>query len=646
MPGPEEEKQQRRHFLFRWDAVDSDSEGPRAAVALAVLGVVYGDLGTSAIYAFREAFAGPTPETVSRFSVLGVLSLIFWTLIVLVSLKYVIFVLKANNRGDGGIFALLALLRPWRNMQKRSRHGLILLGLLGAALLFGGVIITPAITILSAVEGLEVALPGISRWVVPITIVILVALFAVQHKGTASMGRAFGPIMALWFLTIGVLGLISIIQTPQVLVALNPLHAVNYLLHGGWQAFLVLYAVFLVTTGAEALYADLGHFGAGPIRLMWFGFVLPALLLNYFGQGALLLRGGAGELMQPFYHLAPSWGVIPLVVLATLASVIASQAVISGAFSMASQAARLGMMPPLRVTQTSKEVRGQIYVGAVNWFLLAATVAVVLMFQSSSGLAAAYGAAINGTMIVTTVLAFNVAREVGGWKRPAALAFLVGFLAVELLYFASNFMKIPYGGWFPIVIGIGFFAIMSTWRRGGEIMQRMASERAEELHSLIDELGQMEIARVPGTAVFLTGQVEECPVSLRHHVERNRALQEQVVLLTVLTEDVARVDYSDRFELERHDAGFVRLILHYGYMQHANVPSDLAAEDAHGLELDMDKTTYYVGLRVPVSGRKRGGMVFWRDKLFAFMARNAMDPTEYYHVPADRTVVLGQRMRM
>lgn len=647
MPGQLQQRQQQRRARFRADtAAESRPKGARALLGLTVLGVVYGDIGTSPIYAFRQAFTGATPAPVSVANVLGVLSLIFWTLIVVISLKYMTFVLRADNRGEGGIFALIALLRPWRHLERRRRYALILFGLLGAAFLYGGVIITPAISILSAVEGLGVAAPGIEHWVVPITIAILVALFAFQHKGTARVGSVFGPVMALWFFTIAVLGLVSIVATPQVLVALSPHYAAAFMLDNGWAGFLVLYAVFLVTTGGEALYADLGHFGAGPIRWIWFGFVLPALLLNYFGQGAVLMRSGGSENLQPFYQLAPDWALYPLVGLATLATIIASQAVITGAFSLTSQAIRLGMMPPLRITWTSKEVRGQINVAAVNWFLMAATITVVLMFQSSSGLAVAYGAAVNGAMIATTVLAFNVAREVGGWGRPAALAFLIAFLGVDLAFFGSNAMKIPHGGWFPILIGIVLFGVMSTWRRGVQILEELAAARSGKLETLINEVKAREVVRVPGTAVFLTGHVEDCPATLRHHVTRNKVLHEQVILLTVISEGVAHVDPHDRIEIENYAEGFVRMILHYGYMQHANVPSELANSKAHGLALDLDEVTYYVGHRMPVPGEREGTMAAWRERLFAFMARNAMDPTDYYQIPADRTVVLGLRVRI
>lgn len=645
MSGPREEVEQRRRFHSRTLTEENAPSGPRAALALATLGVVYGDIGTSPIYSLRQAFTGVTPVAVDMVNVLGVLSLIFWTLVIVISLKYMAFVLQANNRGEGGIFALIALLRPWRGLEKRRRHLLILFGLAGAALLYGGVIITPAISILSAVEGLEVATPFFTPYVVPATIVILILLFAFQHKGTARIGAVFGPVMMLWFLVIAVLGAASIVQTPSVLKALSPVYAATFLQHNGWAGFIALYAVFLVTTGGEALYADLGHFGPWPIRYLWFGFVLPALLLNYFGQGALLLRSPAGT-VQPFYHLAPHWFLYPLVALATAATIIASQAAITGAFSLTNQAIQLGLMPRFRVTQTSEKVRGQIYVAAVNWVLMVATISVVFMFRSSSGLAAAYGAAVSGTMIATTVLAFNVAREVGGWKRPAALAFLVGFLSVDLIFFGSNAMKIPYGGWFPILIGILFFTIMSTWRRGTEILQNQAAHNAEPLENLIGEIEKNPVARVPGTAVFLTGRVNDCPPTLRHHVLRNKALQEHVVVVTVLAEDVARVIHDERIEIEHYEQGFVRVILHYGYMQGVNVPAELAAGKELGLNVDLDDITYYTGNQTLIPSRKEGGMATWRDRLFTFMARNAMDPTDYYHIPSAQTVVLGQRVRI
>ncbi len=614
-------------------------------MALGVLGVVYGDLGTSTIYALHTCFQGANPLAVNETNVLGLLSLIFWTLIVVISLKYMTFVLRADNRGEGGIFALIALLRPWKDMDRRRRHALILLGLFGAAVLYGGVMITPAISILSAVEGLELAAPGFNPWVIPITIVILILLFAFQRRGTARVGTVFGPVMVLWFLTLAILGVIGIMHEPQVLEAVNPLYAVEFFLHDGWIGFLVLYAVFLVTTGGEALYADMGHFGRKPIRMVWFFFVLPALLLNYFGQGALLLSNPSGS-VQPFYNLAPDWLLYPLVVLATVSTVIASQAAITGAFSLTRQAVQLGLMPRLRVVQTSAEMYGQIYVPTVNWVLMAATILLVLAFQTSANLAAAYGIAVNSTMLVTTILAFNVARERGGWSLGAALLFLVGFLSVDLVYFSSNLMKLPQGGWFPITVGIVFFTIMATWRRGGELLSAQADKETEEAETLQARLKQLDVARVPGTAVFLTGRVSKIPPALSFHVRRNKALQEQVVMLTVLTEDVPRIAVGERLEITQHEEGIWRVIFHYGYMQTPNVPSDLATCKQQGLMVDLDDTTYYISHRSLVHGRKKGGMAGWRDRLFSFMVRNSMDATASYHIPSDLTVEMGVRVRI
>nr|WP_240922085.1 KUP/HAK/KT family potassium transporter [Oleiagrimonas sp. C23AA] len=618
--------------------------GARAALGLAVLGIVYGDIGTSPIYALRQAFIGTTGVAVTAGTVLGVLSLVFWTLVIIISLKYMTFVLQADNQGEGGIFALIALLRPWRHLERRRRLLLILFGLLGASLLYGGVIITPAISILSAVEGLQVATPGLERYVVPTTIAILVALFAFQSRGTARVGIVFGPVMLLWFLAMAVLGAESIVDTPRVLAALNPYWAFHFFQWNAWIAFLVMYAVFLVSTGGEALYADLGHFGRKPIRWVWFGFVLPALLLNYFGQGALLLREPG--IKQPFYHLAPQWLLYPLVGLATLATIIASQAAITGAFSLTRQAIQLGMMPRLRVTQTSHEVRGQIYIAAVNWALMAATIAVVLMFQSSSALAAAYGAAVNGTMIVTTVLAFVVAREIGRWKRPTALLFLVFFLSVDLLFFATNAMKIPDGGWFPIVIGLVFFLMMSTWRRGGQCLTEERPHSTQPLEELIQQVDKEDIARVPGAAVFLSAHVEDSPRTLPYHVWRNRALQKQVIVLTVLIEDVARIAPDERIEFEELEHGFMRVILHYGYMQGVNVPSDLAICKKQGMDLDLDEVTYYTGNLTVVPSSQQRCMWKWRGHLLSFLMRNAASPSDYYQLPVAQTVILGVPVRL
>ncbi|HET7307773.1 MAG TPA: potassium transporter Kup [Gammaproteobacteria bacterium] len=617
----------------------------RIAAGLAVLGVVYGDIGTSPIYSFRACFEGANPVPVNPTDVLGVLSLIFWTLILVISLKYMTFVLRADNRGEGGIFALIGLLRPWKGLERRRRWLLIMTGLFGAALLYGGIMITPAISILSAVEGLEVATPAFAPYVIPLTIIILLLLFAFQKHGTAKVGAVFGPIMVVWFVVLAGLGISAIVNEPQVLKAINPLYAFEFFHHAGWAAFLVLYAIFLVTTGGEALYADMGHFGRGPIRRAWFRFVLPAVLLNYFGQGAMLLAH-PHQAVQPFFNLAPGWALYPLVVLTTVATVIASQATISGSFSLTRQAIQLGQMPRFRVVQTSAETRGQIYVPAVNWVLMIAAIGLVVGFQSSSNLAAAYGIAVNGTMVVTTILAFNVARERGGWRWPAAVAFLVGFLFIDLSFFGSNLVKLADGGWFPVIVGIIFFTLMSTWRRGGALLQAQTAKSADKLETFIGEFAQSKVQRVPGTAVFLTGRLTATPSALRHHIARNKVLHEQVILLTVLTSNASRVPADERIEIKFFPQGFYRVILHYGYMQGPNIPSELAACGALGIDINVNDATYYIGRQSLLVGRKKGGMPTWRDQLFAFMVRNSVKATAYYQIPSDQTVEMGLQVRI
>lgn len=617
---------------------------------LAVLGVVYGDLGTSAIYSLQAVFSANTGGqpllAPSTGNVLGILSLAFWTLIVVVSLKYMTFVLRADNRGEGGTFALIALLRPWRHIERPTRHALVLLGLAGAAMLYAGVMITPAISILSAVEGLKIASSGLADYVVPTTLVILVLLFAVQRFGTARIGAAFGPIMALWFVAIGALGIYGILKEPQVLGAIDPRHAIRFFRDNGASGFLVLFAVFLVTTGAEALYADIGHFGRRPIRQVWFLFVLPALLLNYFGQAAMLLHT-PGAAAQPFYHLIPPALLYPVVVLATMATVIASQAAITGAFSMTRQAARLGMMPRSQIVQTSREVSGQVYVPVMNWLLMTAAIILVVLFQSSDQLASTYGISVSSAMVVTTILAFFVARERGHWPLWAALLFLAGFLAVDLAYFGSNLLRIPHGGWFPVMVGVLFFTIMSTWRRGSELLARQSGKDAKPIDELIGDLEHEKVVRVPGTAVFLTLWLKDTPPSLHHHIERNHALQEQVVLLTVLTEDVPYTTREERVEYEDLGKGFHRVVLHYGYMQGVNVPSELTTCAERGLKVELDGVTYYVEHQSPISGSgRRDGMAAWRDHLLSFLMRNSTDATTGYQIPTDKIVDIGLRVRI
>ena len=614
-----------------------------AALALAVLGVVYGDIGTSPIYALRECFTGKHPLPITTDNVLGILSLVFWTLVLVVSLKYMIFVLRADNRGEGGTFALLALLGPMRGKMRRRRYLLMLLGILGASMLYGGAMITPAISVLSAVEGLQLAAPELHGFVVPVTLLILVLLFVVQRHGTAKVGAVFGPMMLVWFVCLALLGLRGIAHAPQVLLALDPRHAVRFFADNGSAGYLVLYAVFLSTTGAEALYADLGHFGRAPIRRVWFALVLPALLLNYFGQGALLLAD-PGKGLHPFFHLAPGWALLPLIVLATAATCIASQAVITGAYSLTRQAMQLGVLPRLTVAQTSADAHGQIYMPAVNWLLLIAALGLVLAFRSSGNLAAAYGVAVNSTMAITSVLAFNVARERGGWSLPAALALLVGFLIIDLGFLGSNLMTIPDGGWLPLVIGAVLFTIMVTWRRGADLLDEQITGATTNMQTFIGRAKGQEIPRIPGHAVYVTGHLEQAPMSLQQLLRHTGVLHETVVLLTVLVEPVASTTAAERIELTQLAEGFYRIVLRYGFMQTPNVPSELRECATLGLTLPMDQVHYIVGAVGLLAGRKKRGMALWRDKLFAFMARNTHDVSGTYQLPADQVMTVGLRV--
>jgi len=634
-PGPDGQK----HALEN-AAPDAQHDQPFALMALAVLGIVYGDIGTSPIYALRESFAGAHPLPITPENVLGILSLIFWTLVLVISLKYMVFILRADNRGEGGIFALLALLRPSQNQDRIRRRTLILLGVLGASMLYGGAMITPAISVLSAIEGLQVATPGLHSLVIPITLAVLVALFLLQRHGTARVGAIFGPLTLVWFAVLAALGVRGILQAPEVVAAIDPRHAIRFFFNNGLPGYAAMYAVFLVATGGEALYADLGHFGRRPIRLVWFGLVLPSLLLNYFGQGALLITDPVGA-TQPFFHLSPAWGVFPLILLATAATCIASQAVITGAYSLTRQAVHLGFLPRLKVEQTSALARGQIYMPAVNWILMLAAVGLVLAFRSSGNLAAAYGVAVNSTMAVTTVLAFNVARERGGWGKPAALAFLVGFLAIDMGYLGANALTIPHGGWLPLVIGLVLFTVMTTWRTGSTLLSARISDMTPTIKTFIGWLAAEGVPRIPGAAVFFTGRVEQTPPALQKLVKHTGGVHEKVVLVTVVVEPLPKTEPGERIELSMLDNGFYRLVLRYGFMQGPNIPSDLAACAELGLKIDLNQVHYFFEHVEMLAGRKRHGMVYWRDKLFAFMAVNTEDATVLYQIPSDQIMSVG-----
>ncbi|WP_298270481.1 potassium transporter Kup [Geobacter sp.] len=614
-------------------------------LSLAALGVVYGDIGTSPLYALRECFHGSHPHPATPENVLGVLSLIVWSLLFIVSLKYLVFVLRADNRGEGGILALLALLNPWGDGERASRRVIITLGLFGAALLYGDGTITPAISVLSAIEGLKVATPLFQPYVVPFTIAVLMLLFLIQHRGTARVGALFGPVMLVWFTVLALLGVRGILMAPEILGAFNPLHAVDFFIRDGWNGFIVLGAVFLVVTGGEALYADMGHFGRPPIRQAWFGCVLPALLLNYFGQGALLLRDPS-KATEPFYHLAPSWALYPLVLLSTMATIIASQAVISGVFSLTRQAVQLGLSPRMRIIQTSSEEIGQIYIPSINWALMLATILLVTGFGSSSGLAAAYGVAVSTTMVITAVLVLFVMRERWQWHPLAAGGLTAAFLTVDLAFFGANILKLEAGAWIPLAAGVAVFLIMTTWRRGRELVITHLLAHATPLSSFIAERAANPPPRVPGTAVFMSGRLFETPPALIHHLEHNQVLHRQVVILTVLTEDVPRVPAAERIELESPGLGFFRIIAHYGFMQNPHVPVILRECEPLGLVTDPDSTTFYLGRENLIPTRRVVGMALWREKLFSFMARNALQATAFYSLPPNRVVELGQQVEI
>ncbi|ROO26707.1 potassium transporter Kup [Salinisphaera orenii YIM 95161] len=617
---------------------DSDSGGQRLPfLCLAALGIVYGDIGTSPIYALREAFYAHDGIAVAPANIYGVLSLIFWALIIVISIKYLTVVMRAGNNGEGGIIALVALLNPWKTEKTSRRYLLMLLGLFGAALLYGDGTITPAISVLSAIEGLEVATPAFTPYVVPITIAILVGLFLIQKRGTAAVGSLFGPVMLVWFSALALLGSASIVEHPTVLAALNPAHAVQFFAANGTAAFFVLGTVFLVVTGGEALYADMGHFGITPIRIAWFGLVLPALVLNYFGQGALMLENP--DLRQPFYEMAPSWGLYPLVGLATLATVIASQAVISGVFSLTRQTVQLGQLPRLNIVQTSRQSYGQIYIPAVNWILMIATIGLVIGFGSSSNLAAAYGVAVSMDMVITTILAFFVAYR-WDWSPRLAGVIAAVLLVVDLAFFGANLFKVPDGGWYPLALAAAIFFLMGTWRRGRELVGRQLREDTEPLEDFIAGLDD-DAYRIDGSAIFMTDAGPRTPPMLLHHLRHNRVLHEQVILLTVYTQDVPQVPAARRMEIEDLGRGFVRVQLHYGFMQATNVPVALRFASEFGLDVDLEESTFYVGRETLIPTTERPGMWIWRERLFAFMSRNANRATAYYRIPPERVVELG-----
>ncbi len=612
------------------------------ALSLGALGVVYGDIGTSPLYAIRECFHGEYAVPVTPANVLGILSLVFWSLVIVISIKYLVFVLRADNRGEGGILALVALAVPRAQEARGHSARLVLLGLVGAALLYGDGMITPAISVLSAVEGLQIATPGLAPFVIPITLAILVALFLLQSRGTGRVGALFGPVVVVWFAVLAALGVAGIARAPSVLAAVVPWHAVRFFAENGGHGFAVLAAVFLVVTGGEALYANLGHFGRRPIRLGWFGLALPALLLNYFGQGALLLAD-PGAAASPFYRLAPGWALLPLVGLATVATVIASQAMISGAFSLTHQAIQLGFSPRLPVRHTSAQEGGQVFVGPVNGMLMLAACALVVGFGSSSNLAAAYGMAVTADMVITTALLCLVAHWRWGWRRSALLLAAV-LLPIDLAFFGSNLLKIAHGGWFTLLIAALVLAIMSTWQRGRRVLRERLEETALPLELFLPDLETSSLPRVPGTAVFLTGDPRGTPLALLHNIRHNKVVHQQTLFLTLVTQDVPYVASDERVSVRPLGQGFFRVVASYGFMEVPNVP-ELLEKLRPDLCIDLAETSYFLG-REKLVASGTSGMARWRELLFAFLAQNAHRATSYFRIPPSQVVELGAQVEL
>jgi KUP system potassium uptake protein len=611
-----------------------------ASALLAVLGVVYGDIGTSPLYAFKASLDHFSASGVAEFEVLGILSLIFWSLIIIVTIKYVFIVMRADNKGEGGILALMALAQ--RATSERKRTILSFIGIIGACLFFGDGVITPAVSVLSAVEGVEVAAPTLQPFIVPISCAIIVVLFVVQSRGTGSVGRMFGPVMAVWFLTIGTLGAVQVAEYPHVLHALSPHFIVLFCLRHGWLAFVSLGSVVLAVTGAEALYADMGHFGATPIRRAWSSFVLPSLALNYFGQGALILAHPAA-IANPFFLMAPRDLRLPLVLLATAATVIASQALISGAYSIARQCMQMNFLPRMTVTHTSQTEEGQIYVPQVNTALFVGVILLVIAFRSSDALAAAYGIAVTGTFICTCVLASVAFRRQFGWSRPLALAVFGSFFVIDTVFFAANLLKVPEGGYVPLLLGAALMALMTSWKRGRDLMLARWKQDSLPLASFLKRLPQSRTLRVPGMAVFLTGNPDYVPAALLHNLKHNKVLHEKVLFVTVSNLDIPEVGPEGRTQVTELAPGIHRVVLQYGFMESPNIPRALEDLRSYGVDYDPMQVSYFLGREVLVRALVPK-LPIWRLYLFLLMARNAVPATVFFRIPSDRVVELGVRV--
>ncbi len=615
-----------------------------APLVIGAIGVVYGDIGTSPLYTLRQCFTGSHSLALTPANVLGILSIIFWALMIVVTLKYVTLIMRADNRGEGGILALTALVSRGLERQARLRWWLVGFGIFGAAMFYGDGMITPAISVLGAVEGLEIIAPQLHPFIVPVTLAVIFALFAIQRRGTASVGILFGPVMCLWFVVLAVLGMIEVVGNPDVLRAVNPAYAIAFVGASPKIAFLALGAVVLAVTGTEALYADMGHFGAAPIRRAWLLFVMPALVINYFGQGALLLADPA-TIKNPFYLLAPQWALIPLVILATCAAVIASQAVISGAFSLTRAAIQMGYCPRLKLLHTSEREIGQIYVPFINWTLLVAVSLLVLGFRSSDNLGGAYGIAVTLAMMIDSVLIFVVMRRVWGWRRPVAVALALPLGAIDVAFLASNSLKIPDGGWFPLLVGGAVFTLLTTWKRGRALLMERLSEDSMPLDVFIQSITASPPARVPGTAVFLTSTVDRVPHALLHNLKHNKVLHDQVVFLTVHTRDIPRVPVAERIAIRDLGCSFWGLEASYGFMEEPDVPELLDLCGQHGLEFDTMDTSFFVS-RETLIPSVAPGMALWRERLFVALSKMAVKATDFFNVPTNRVVELGTQVEL
>ncbi len=611
-----------------------------AGLSLAALGVVYGDIGTSPLYTMHEIFTAQ-PFQLNQFNILGILSLIFWSLILVVSFKYISYIMKADNRGEGGIMALLSLANS-KESSSNKRNLIITLGILGASMFFADGMITPAISVLSAVEGIQVAAPQFQSWVIPATIVIILILFWVQSKGTHTVGAFFGPVMLIWFLTLAGLGILNIIKNPSVALALNPYYAFSFFAAAPLAAFIGLGSIVLCVTGAEALYADMGHFGRQPIKLAWFIVAFPSLVLNYYGQGALLLLDPK-NIENPFYLMAPSWLLVPLILLSTIATIIASQAVITGAYSISRQALQLGFLPRMHVEHTSENQEGQIYLPRINWLLMIAVMSLVLAFKSSTNLASAYGIAVTGNMIVTTLLAGFVFLDVWKWSKRRTLSFLIIFLTMDLAFFFANILKIPDGGWFPILIGLLLFILMTTWKKGRALLYKLLKTESIEINSFISSIGANPPPRVEGTAIFMTPNPEGVPHALLHNLKHNKVIHEKVIILTVRFMDYPHSLTKDLVTVEKLPYEFYKVTVKYGFKDEPNLPKDLALCAKNGVNIDPMNSSYFIGKEILLATPK-DNMNYWRKKLFIGLFRSAETITNQFKLPPNRVVELGSQV--